>query len=86
VVPELDLDFPPDGHDKREFAVPEAIEIQGAVQSREPGDQLESGGPGARVRAQPCRIHVLLLPSRGSGDPARQQQRESEWTHSSILP
>src|SRR5437764_1198092 len=74
VVAELDLCLPPEGHNKREFPVAEAIEVQGAVQACESGDQLETNGLGSFIKAQPSRIHAvllsvaLLLSVRGHGD------------------
>src|SRR3989442_10215246 len=63
MVTEVDLRLPTDGDYERELPVAEPVEVQGAVQPGESGDQLEADGLGGRIEAQPGRLYVLLLGS-----------------------
>src|SRR3989442_11731318 len=63
MVTEGDLRLPTDGYYERELPVAEPVEVQGAVQPGESGDQLEADALGGRIEAQPGRIYVLLLSS-----------------------
>src|SRR5207253_4103030 len=83
VILECDLRLPSDGYDERQSAVPEAVEVQGAIQSGEPGDQLKLCRPGGRVKTQPVSIHLLLLRPHRNGERADQRQRESKSKHCS---
>src|SRR2546426_11034109 len=41
VIPEVQHDIRPERHGQRELAVPEAVEIEGPVQARQTGNELE---------------------------------------------